>query len=442
MPDDKECGRDAYASGGIIVREIIAAKGLVQETAVVEDGRLVEFVRDESDAIADTVILGRVERIAPGLRAAFVDIGEEKNGFLPLEETHFEAEKLNTGDRVLVQVKREAAGNKGAFLSRDIALAGSYVILLPKSRYVGVSSRITYEPRREELKEMGEHLSGNAFGLVMRTSSENADDYLIRGEIRSLWKTWEELARVAATAHAPSLIYQKTGTAEQLLIDYIPSGVESLTTNISELYENYHRKMNVYFTQDDPIKARGLDRERDRALDRKVWLKSGGNLIIDECEALTVIDVNTAKSTGSKQDRQILIRTNLEACHEIARQVRLRNLGGIILIDMIDMQTDEERAIVLDALTMDFQQDRVKTVIHGFTSLGLIEMTRRRTKKSLRNNYGHICPVCHGAGFLPDQKDSAIFSSGVESVPHVSDQHRDETEEKTDGERNGDEKQV
>ena len=393
------------------MREIIARGGRVPETAVMEDGQLVEYVQDEGEVLVDTVILGRVDRIVPGLKAAFVDIGDEKNGFLPLEEKNLmdpssphPLQPLQCGDRVLVQVRREASGEKGAFLSRDISLNGSLVILMPLNTTIGVSARITYEPRRAELKELGEHITGGEFGLVFRTSSEQAESRAIQHEVRSLKSVWAELEKAAATAHAPEIIYQKQGSAEALLIDYLPRGVDSITTDIPEIYENYHRKLDVYLTDSDPLKDRGIEAMRERALARRVWLKSGGSLIIDECEAMTVIDVNTAKSTGTKQDRQVLIRTNLEACHEIARQIRLRNLGGIILIDMIDMDTDEDRQIILNALEMDLKNDRVKTVVHGFTSLGLIEMTRRRTRKTLRQTYARPCPVCHGAGWLPKQE--------------------------------------
>ncbi len=400
------------------MREIIAKGGRIPETAVLEDGQLVEYIQDDGPVLVDSVILGRVERIVPALKAAFVDIGDERNGFLPMEEKNLDNPMpLQTGDKVLVQVRREATGEKGAFLSRDISLTGSLVIFMPKNRTIGVSARIAYEPRREELKELGHKLTGDSFGLVFRTSSEYAEERALANEVRMLKKTWTELDRVAATAHAPETIYQKNGSAEALLIDYLPKGVSSVTTNIPELYETYHRKLEMYLTEEDPMVSRGIRQLRNRAMNRRVWLRSGGSLIFDECEALTVIDVNTSKSTGVKEDRQILIKTNLEACHEIARQIRLRNLGGIILIDMIDMETDEDRRIILEALETDLKADRVKTVVHGFTNLGLIEMTRRRTRKTLRQMYMHPCPTCSGSGWLPRQEEA------------------EQEEAKTDGER-------
>ena len=391
------------------MRELVAHIGAVSETAIVEDGHLVEFVRDDHLVMEDAIILGIVERIVPALQAAFVDIGAEKNGFLPLEERKASATgtwpTLQTGDRVLVQVKREPSGDKGAFLSRDISLASSHVIVMPMSLVVGVSSRITYAPRREELHALGEKITAGAFGIVMRTSAETAEDRVIRNEVRKLMTAWDEIIKVAATEHAPSVIYQKSGSAEMLLTDYLPRGIDTVTTDSEAFYDRVRRKMETYLVEENPIETRGLDKERDRGMDRIVWLKSGANLVIDECEALTVIDVNTSKSTGTEMDRQILMRTNMEACHEIARQIRLRNLGGIILIDMIDMASDDDRERILECLEMDLRDDRVKTVIHGFTSLGLIEMTRRRTRPSLRRTFAHPCPTCRGAGFLPNREE-------------------------------------
>ena len=397
------------------MREIFAGSGTAQVTAVVEDGCLVEYFEDENDALTDTVILGKVSRIVPGLQAAFIDIGQEKNGFLPLNEKKLSdgarytglEEKLQPGDRVLVQVRREAMGSKGAFLSRDLSLVGSLAIVMPRNTMIGVSSRITSEKQREALKNLGQEITGGRFGIVLRTGSEQADDESVKAEAEELLETWETIRKKAATAHAPSVIYRRPGTVDMLITDYLPKGITTVYTNDQRVYESYHLRLPVVLTRDNPVTAHGLDAECRRALDRRVWLKSGGNLVIDECEALTVIDVNTAKNTGSKKDRQVLMRTNLEACHEIACQIRLRNLGGIIIIDMIDMETEEERAEILAALRRELQQDRVKTVVHGFTELGLVEMTRRRTHRKLRDVFDKTCPMCHGAGYIRKTTDTA-----------------------------------
>ena len=411
------------------MREIFASGGPVQASAVVEDGNLVEFFEDECDALADTVILGKVSRVVPGLQAAFVDIGEEKNGFLPLAEKKLTdgarytglEEKLQAGDRVLVQVRREAMGSKGAFLSRDLSLAGSFSILMPCNTMVGVSSRITSDNRREALKTLGASITGGSMGIVLRTSAEDAEDESIRTEAEGLIEQWESIRRAAATAHAPSVIYRKPGSVDQLITDYLPKGIAAVYTNDRRVYEQYQHTLPVTYSSDDPITSRGLDHQCRRALERKVWLKSGGNLVIDECEALTVIDVNSAKNTGTRKDRRVLMRTNLEACQEIARQIRLRNLGGIIIIDMIDMETDDERSLVLEALQAELLNDRVKTVVHGFTELGLIEMTRRRTHRKVRDYFEQTCPKCRGTGYVPKAQATGECSSDPMQAVQLSD---------------------
>ncbi|MBQ6564739.1 MAG: ribonuclease E/G [Clostridia bacterium] len=390
------------------MREILARGGIVPAVAVVEDGKLVEYFEDETNALADTVILGKVIRTVTGLHAAFVDIGDEKNAFLPIEEKKLGegalytglTDKIQPGDRVLVQVRREAMGTKGAFLSRDISLAGSLVILMPRNNMIGISSRITSESRREALKRLGHSITHEEFGIVMRTSSEDADDEEIVAEVRSLMAVWETIMKKAPVAHAPSVIYRKTGTFDALVTDYAPKGIDSIYTNDQRIYDEYSIDYRVIKTDADPIAQRELERECMRALERRIWLKSGGNLVIDECEAMTVIDVNTAKNTGSRKDRHLLMRTNIDACYEISRQLRLRNIGGIILIDMIDMETDDERNTILATLKDELEKDRIKTVVHGFTNLGLIEMTRRRSHRKIRDYKSRVCPVCKGAGYV------------------------------------------
>lgn len=258
-------------------------------------------------------------------------------------------------------------------------------------------------------------------GIVLRTSAEDAEDESIRTEAEGLIEQWESIRRAAATAHAPSVIYRKPGSVDQLITDYLPKGIAAVYTNDRRVYEQYQHTLPVTYSSDDPITSRGLDHQCRRALERKVWLKSGGNLVIDECEALTVIDVNSAKNTGTRKDRRVLMRTNLESCQEIARQIRLRNLGGIIIIDMIDMETDDERSLVLEALQAELLNDRVKTVVHGFTELGLIEMTRRRTHRKVRDYFEQTCPKCRGTGYVPKVQATGECSSDPMQAVQLSD---------------------
>ena len=368
-------------------RTLLIAAGTPMEAAVAEDGRLAEYLIDSGDGgAADTVLLGRVERIVKGMDAAFVDIGAERSAFLPLKEKSgsFDAVPLQCGMAVPVQIRREAHDRKGAFLSRDITLCGEYVLLMPLNRYTGISAKITDGEAREALKRLGRELSGDRFGLVLRTAAAEADAELIAAEAEELYARWEEIRRAAATAHVPSVLYRGGGLTEGLLRDYAPRGIDAVVTNDSGAAAAFRDICPVTLTEDDPIAARGLYRERDRALERFVWLKSGGSLFIDECEALTVIDVNSGKYTGKRCQGDTALRIDLEACGEIARQLRLRALGGIIIIDFIDLRGEDERRQVTDRLAECLREDRCKTVIHGFTALGLLEMTRKRTRVTLR----------------------------------------------------------
>lgn len=386
-------------------RELYVQGMTRRELAVVEDGRLMEFLLDETERYgAETIYLGCVERVMPGMQAAFVNIGQERCGFLPLQERSktVQLPALQTGMRVLVQVKREAQGTKGAFLTRDVTLCGEYVVFMPCNRYVGVSARVNDEEEREALKALGEELSGGGFGVVMRRAALDTEREAILTELEKLQAVWETIGRTAPTAPAPSLLHRPRTLLDMLLDDYLPRGIDRVVADDQDLVVP---GVPMVYEEPDMMLRHGLSVQRDRALRRRVWLESGGNLIIDPCEAMTVIDVNTAKNTGRQAQEETLLRTNLEAAAEIARQVRLRNLGGIILIDMIDLQEEAHRQQVLEALERAFQEDRVKTVIHGMTSLGLVEMTRRRSRAPLMTDWMQPCPCCGGTGYVNREED-------------------------------------
>lgn len=377
--------------------------------AVVEDGRLVEYVLDDgNNDTTECIYLGRVERVVSGMQAAFVDIGQEKNGFLPLQENSKTCvvPKLSDGMHVLVQVKKEAQGTKGAFLTRDITLCGAYVLLMPMNRYVGVSSRVSDEAQREGLRAMGHRLADGRFGLVMRNSALYVPEDAVAQEVAELLEKWSFIAQTAPTAHAPSRIYQARTQLETLLADYAPRGIDHIYTDDAALVDalpDHKVEVKTELLMETP----GVPAQLERALGRYVWLPSGGNLVIDYCEAMTVIDVNTAKNTGKRDLEMTIVQTNLEACQEIATQVRLRNVSGILLIDFIDMQNESHRQQVLEALEKAFSTDRVKTVIHGFTSLGLVEMTRKKSRAPLRDELTKPCQTCHGSGRVNKQKEES-----------------------------------
>ena len=297
--------------------------------AVAEDGRLVEYIPAAAGDETGQILRGKIERMMPGLEAAFVDIGRKKAGFLPLKENSrsFTGGAIRSGDRVWVQIRKEETGEKGAYLSRDLTIAGSRILLMPMNRHIGVSARITDEETRQRLAETGRRLADGQCGIVMRE----------------------------AAAEAP-----EAELAEELRRDYGPKG-------ITEIREGEELPAD-------------LRRQKQEAENRKIRLPHGGNIVIDRCEALTAIDVNSASDPGEGNRRETVIRTNLEACREIMIQARLRNLSGILILDMIDMDDEKDRSLILEALKDAFREDRIKTVIHGYTSLGLIEMTRKRSR--------------------------------------------------------------
>ncbi len=368
------------------MREIYIRKEVGMDIAVLEDGRLVEYLPDAGESSAEAIYLGKVERIMPGMKAAFVNIGQERSGFLPLEERSCSGlPKLQTGMPILVQVSKEAHDQKGAFLTRDVSLCGEFVLLSPMNRMLAVSSRITSKHRRRSLKELAGDIAGESFGLVMRSASQHASEELIRAEVAELLAKWENIRREAPTAHVPSVLHKPRTALDMVLADYHPRGIDRICTNDAALAKALSGLAHVQVMNDNLFDVGRVSTQVMKALDRRVWLESGGNLVFDPCEAMTVIDVNTAKFTGKTALTDTVLQTNLEACAEIARQVRLRNISGIIIIDMIDMPAKEAQHEVLSALEEAFRLDRVKTVVHGFTSLGLVEMTRRRSRQPLKD---------------------------------------------------------
>jgi len=328
--------------------------------AVTEDGRLVEYIPLDPKEQSGDILLGRVDRLMPGMNCAFVDIGRKKNGFLPLEENGktFQEGKPKSGETLILQIRKEETGEKGAFLTRDITLAGTYVIMMPKNRFIGVSGRIEDEAEREGMKQLGQSIAGDRFGLVMRHSAPEAKPEEIQTEAEELYAGWQEIGRKATEGGRSGTVLRHSGILSALKNDYAGRGIDEVL-EIQELNAD-------------------LRRQRSIAEKRTVQLPRGGNIVIDRCEAMTVIDVNTASARPAGNKEKTILETNLEACPEIAVQTRLRDLGGIIIIDFIDMESETDQSMVLKTLRECFENDRVKTVIHGWTSLGLLEMTRKR----------------------------------------------------------------
>lgn len=378
---------------------LMRQQGLKRQVAALRQGRLLEFIQEvgEADSWVGAVVLGTVERVLPALGAAFVKIGQPLSGFLPLTEQESfgngNQKPLVTGQEVLVQVKKDPVGEKGAFLTRDIALPGQYVLYMPENRHVGVSSRVAGEEREWALA-LGRELSDGQAGIIVRHGALTAKIQEIREEWEALGEAWRALLEKAPFHKPPAVLLREDSAVHGLVRDYSARYHLHLTGENAQILEGIalpqeDRQLVSPVEMEALWQGRGVDRQVREALERKVLLPGGGTLVIDEREALTTVDVNTAHFTGmpmkgrSPAGPSVALAQNLAACPPIARQIRLRNLGGILLIDFIDMGSDQERGQVQAALEQELSDDRVKTVIHGFTKLGLLEMTRKRTRESL-----------------------------------------------------------
>ena len=408
-------------------KEIVVNNGAEEcKAAVLEDGVIVEFYierRMDRRLIGD-VFKGRVKNVLPGMQAAFVDIGMEKNAFLYVEDAVFVRNGENAGNlnhsvhnigdilkqnqELLVQVDKEPLGTKGPRVTTHITMPGRYLVLMPTVNYIGVSRRIESEKERERLKDLAALVKPPGMGVIVRTMAEGADVEELRQDIAMVRELWRETLRRAASKPAPYLVYRDPDLVQRILRDAFTEDVDRLTVDSYKEYEKVldvldtigpNMKTKVFLDEKEDIFAEyGVDLEIERALLERVWLKSGGYLIIDQTEALTAIDVNTGKYVGTKNLEDTVLKTNLEAVTEIARHLRLRNIGGIIILDFIDMLNEDHRSAVLQSLEEEIKKDKTKINLFGLTRLGLVEMTRKKTRFSLSEMLQKPCPHCGGRG--------------------------------------------
>lgn len=389
---------------------LVKAKQQHRETAVSEKGKLVEYYAEHEDetSLVGAIFLGVVENVVPAMKAAFINIGQKQNGFLPLQEMQSFTEQgkgaaLVSGQEVLVQVKKDAHDEKGAYLTRDIALPGQNLIYMPMNKYIGVSKRVQAESDREKLVQQGKELSGNSFGLIMRYGALQARYEAVQTEVSEIAERWEAIEAKAKHAKPPALLYREPSALAALIRDYSPRYLINVTCN-DAVNRMPSPPVGLLWEQLNDVEmeaawhAAHVQEQLQEALNRTVPLPGGGSLVIDQREALTTIDVNSGKFI-SQSDRSLALRQNLLACAPIARQIRLRNLGGIILIDFIDMAEEDERMQVIALMETELARERGKNVLHGFTSLGLLEMTRKRTGLSLRDMVQAPCKACGGTGY-------------------------------------------
>jgi ribonuclease G len=429
---------------------IINARHHETRIALVENGAVVEFhvERAGSCGITGNIYKGRIVRVLPGMQAAFVDIGQERAAFLYVadvydherefeqllgrEETDEETveldlepgtkqvfneqgfqieELLHEGQEILVEVSKEPMGHKGARITSHVSLPGRHLVLMPTAGHIGVSRRIEDEDERRRLRELIEELGPNSYGFIARTAAEGAGRDQIKSEMDFLVKLWHNIQKKSQVAPVPSLIHQELSATLRAVRDLFTEEVDRLIIDDEDEYEQILRfiesfssrlksSVELYQGQEPIFDAYGMEMEINRALSKKVWLKSGGYIVIESTEALTAIDVNTGRYVGHYNLEETILKTNLEAVKEIAYQLRLRNIGGLIVIDFIDMEREVNREKVHMALKEALKRDKSKTKVLKMSELGLIEMTRKRTREDIDRLLREPCCYCQGEGHL------------------------------------------
>ena len=416
---------------------IVNVNGPRQRVAIVEDGQLAEVLLEGDSRVVGNIYLGRVENIVPGLDAAFVDCGIDRNVFLHVSDALITepsraqmrrkmesfppiGEVVKPGDEFLVQVTKGPVDAKGARATRRLSLPSRNLVLMNDGRgKVGISKKIEDEEERARLRELAVSSKPEDFGMIVRTRAEGADQKEFAADVRFLMKLWRSIQQRAQQEKAPALIYEDLTLVFEVLRDVFDPNVRNFMVDDKVTYDKVlnllqslapelRDRVQLYREREPIFSHYGIEQEIERALRRKVWLPRGGSIGIDTTEALTAIDVNTGKFTSTKRLEDTVLRTNLEAAHEIARQLRLRDLGGIIVIDFIDMDNPNHRRQVTAALKTAFDRDRMKTRIMHITRLGLVEMTRKRTGQNLARQLQVSCPCCAGTGRIMSPETMAL----------------------------------
>ena len=359
----------------------------------------------------------RVDSVLPGMNSAFLNLGDGRNGFLYLDDVH--GTDVKPGIEMLVQVVKNARKGKGARVSPRISLAGRYMVLIPEGHETGVSKRIEDCDERARLRTISKEIRPEGFGIIIRTVAEGCDKESLANDVDELLSQWETIRHNAEQNSAPCLIHRDLGLLERVLRDDLTEDIDEIVVDTEEDKENIQSfaerffpgkniEINLYKGKTAIFDVYNIENQLLELQDRKVWLSSGAYLVIDQTEALTVIDVNTGKFVGSKNLNDTIFKTNMEAAEEIARQLRVRAIGGIIVIDFIDMESGNENHELIHQLQELFKTDRCKARVYGVTGLGLVEITRKRARTDVRAALSHGCPFCGGLGWVPREEGIAM----------------------------------
>jgi ribonuclease E len=392
------------------------------QIVVLEGPVLVEHyvARSDKKSLVGNVYVGKVRNVLPGMEAAFVDFGEGKNGVLyagdvNYDETDLEGKRrriemvLKAGDSVLVQVVKDAMGHKGARLTNQISLAGRYLVLSPDPEVRGISRRLP-EEERKRLRDIIAEVRPKGMGVIVRTAAEGASKEDVEADITRLRSIWESIDAKRATP-GPALIYEEPPLVLRVIREHFTRDFRRLLIDDQETYErvleylegteaDLKNKVKLYEDELPLFERFHVEDQLRKALDRKVWLPSGGHIVIDRTEALTVIDVNTGRFVGHSNLEETVLQNNLEAAEEIARQLRLRDIGGIIVIDFIDMEVIKNQEAVLLKFREQLAKDKMRTQVFEVSNLGLVEMTRKNVSAGLLESFSELCPHCNGRGVL------------------------------------------
>jgi ribonuclease G len=453
--------------------------------AITEDGKLAELFVEapEKERLVGDVYLGKVARIMPGIKAAFIDIGLRQDAFLhfsdigstleeysellgeePEIDTQEEPEEvasavgsvpqgstsrreqqgrdgrgrdgrephgrghdrlehpekhLQSGQDIIVQVTKEPVGKKGVRVTSEVSLPGRFLVLLPFDGKVGVSKRIGNFKEKRRLRKLVRSILPDGFGAIIRTVAEGKDEQTLKNDLDQLINTWREVEKTVKTEEAPALIYKDMSTTSSVIRDLFSNDVQRVTVDSKRLYREIRTyvnltspslvdKIELYKGKEPVFDVFGIEKEIVTAMSRKVWLKSGGYVIIEQTEAMVVVDVNSGRYAAKKEQELNSLQTNLEASREIVRQIRLRDIGGLIVIDFIDLDDEKNRKKVYDELRKEFRKDRAKVTVLPMTEFGLVQITRQRIRQSVLHSFTEPCPTCAGTGLV--QSKSSILS--------------------------------
>ncbi len=439
---------------------IVSVRSNESRVAYIDSGEIldIKIERKTSPTLVGSIHLGEVIRVLPGMQAAFVNVGLDRAAFLYVGDVRqdiqdresvfvggdpddsddialdtpgesIEEEKkpkieelLQEGQKVLVQIAKDPVGTKGARLTTHISLPGRYLVYMPTLEHIGVSRKIEDEDERERLRGIIDEIEIQG-GVILRTAGESASKKEIESDLQYLTRLWEEIFKKYEETQKPGVIHSELSIELRALRDMLSEDVFRVRIDdrasfnqakefVSKFMPQYKDRLEYYDQQEPLLDRYGVDFELSRALGRRVWLKSGGYIVFDEAEALTVIDVNTGRFVGKKDFDETIFKTNMEAVGEIAHQLRIRNCGGIIIIDFIDMEKENHREKVLSVLREELKNDRAKTSVISMTSLGLVEMTRKRMRTSLNKTLCEPCSYCEGKGYVRQKSTIAheIFS--------------------------------